>query len=87
MTGKSIRAVAFIAMAFLAGSWAFGRSSQTQATNPAGYDYKVEIVKHKTDLEERLKVDSRSGWRVQQVVATPDDNQIVVILERPASTP
>ena len=87
MTAKWIRAAVLLVIAVLAVSWAFSRTSQIRATSPVGYDYKVEIVKHKTDLEERLRVDSRNGWRVQQVLATPDDNQIVVILERPASTP
>ena len=86
MTAKSIRAVVFPVITILAVSLAFSRSTQIRATSPVSYDYKVEIVNHKTDLEERLKVDSRNGWRVQQVLATPDDNQIVVILERPAST-
>ena len=88
MTATLIRVVAFFALGVLAVLLAFGRSSQTQATSPtpSTYDYKVELVKHKKDLEGRLKEDGRNGWRVQSVVAMPSDNELVVTLEK-ASTP
>ena len=89
MTAGFIRAVAFLALAGLAVLVAFGRGSQTQATSPSAtaYEYKVELVKHKKDLEGRLKEDGRNGWRVQSVLATPSDNELVVVLEKAASTP
>ena len=89
MKAGFIRAVAFLALGGLAVLLAFGSGSQTQATSPstATYDYKVELVKHKKDLEGRLKEDGRNGWRVQTVLAMPADNELVVVLEKAAGTP
>ena len=88
MTARSIRVVAFFALGVVAVLLAFGRSSQTQATSPVTttYDYKVDLVKHKKDLEGRLKEDGHDGWRVHSVVATPSDNELMVVLEK-ARTP
>jgi len=89
MRARSIRLVVVFALGILAVLLACGRSSQTEATSPtlSTYDYKVELVKHTKDLEGRLQEDARNGWRVHSVVATPSDNQLVVVLEKPASTP
>ena len=81
-----IRTPAFVVLAVLAAFLIFGRGSQTQATNPApaALEYKVELVKHKKDLEAVLNEDARNGWRVQRVVAMgPSNNELVVILEKP----
>ena len=88
MRARSIRVVAFFALGILAVLLAFGRGSQTEATTPtlSTYDYKVELVKHKKDLEGRLQENARNGWRVHNVVATPADNELLVVLEK-ASTP
>ena len=90
MTAKLVRCIGLLAVAVLAVVLAFGRQSKTQPTTPApaAYDYKVELVKHRKDLEGLLKEDGRNGWRVERVVATgPSDNELVVILERAGSTP
>jgi hypothetical protein len=80
--------VSFFALGVVAALLFSGRSFQTQATRTTTltFDYKVELLKHKEDLEGRLKEDGRSGWRLQSFVASPADNQFVLILEK-ANTP
>jgi carbamate kinase len=79
--------VAFLAAGVLAVHLASGRSAPAAPTVPTTsiYDYKVELVKHKKDLEALLKDDGRNGWRVQKVVAEPSNNEIVVVLEKASS--
>jgi hypothetical protein len=90
MTAKPIRLVMLLAGATFAIILAFGRQTKTQVTvpAPAGYEYKVELVKHSKDLEGLLIQDARNGWRVQHVVTRGENHkEIVVILERPSNAP
>ena len=90
MTVKPIRFVMLLVVATLAIGFAFGRQSRTQATvpAPAGYESKVEVVKHSKDLEGLLREDGRNAWRIQSVVTRGENhNELVVILEKPGSAP
>lgn len=84
MARGSIRLIGFFILVSIAAFLALGRTSQTKtsATSPT-YEYKVEMVKHKQELDQRLKENSHNGWRVQSVLALPSDNELVVVLERP----
>jgi poly-gamma-glutamate capsule biosynthesis protein CapA/YwtB (metallophosphatase superfamily) len=90
MTVKPIRFAMLFAVTTFAIVIAFGRQSKTQATvsAPAGYEYKVELVKHSKDLEGLLREDGRNGWRIQSVVTRgANHNDLVVILEKPGNAP
>jgi hypothetical protein len=86
MAKASIRVIGFLILVSLAVFLALGRTSQTRTSAPgATYEYKVEMVKHKQELDQRLKENSRNGWRIQSIVAMPSDNELVVVLERPVA--
>jgi hypothetical protein len=86
MVKGSIRVIGFLVLVSVAVFLAVGRTSQTKTSaSSSTYEYKVEMVKHKQDLDQRLKENSRNGWRVQSIVALPSDNELVVVLERPVA--
>jgi len=88
MTAKPIRFVMLFAVAGFAIVFASGHQSKTQAIvpAPAGYEYRVELVKHSKDLQGVLTEDARNGWRIQQVVTRGENHkELVVILERPSN--
>ena len=89
MKWKVVSVTALFAVAILAVVLASGRHSQAQATNPAPatYAYKVVPVRNSRelkDLERRLNDDARNGWRVCRVASPNFNDEIVVILEKPA---
>jgi len=67
----------------------FNRSSQTRATNSSAaavYDYKVDLVNRRKELERLLKEDGRNDWRVHSVVAMGAyHDELAVILEKPGN--
>jgi hypothetical protein len=86
MVKGSIRVIGFLILVSIAAFLALGRTSQTKtSTTTLTYEYKVEMVKHKQELDQRLKENSRNGWRIQSIVAMPSDNELVVVLERPVT--
>ena len=86
MVKGSIRVIGFLILMSIAVFLALGRTSQSKTSAASStYEYKVEMVKHKQELDQRLKENSRNGWRIQSIVAMPSDNELVVVLERPVA--
>ena len=63
--------------------------SPAKAMNPAlTYDYKVETINERKDLEAVLKENGRKGWRFRRMKLMKGfHDKILVILEKPSTGP